>query len=66
MLNDNWAQDQDARSSDASEPPLRRVVEEALDFASSTGLCEVQGILPHLPGAAAGGYAEPAASHQTG
>ena len=25
------------------------VVEVAVDFASSTGLCEVQGILPHLP-----------------
>jgi pantoate kinase len=36
------------------EPQLGRVVEEALDFATSTGLCEVQGILPDLPGAVAG------------
>ena len=35
-------------------PKLGRVVEEALDFATSTGLCEVQGILPDLPGAVAG------------
>ena len=39
-------------SRDVSEPQLSRVVEEALDFATSTGLSQVQGILPHLPGAA--------------
>ena len=35
-------------------------MKEALDFASSTRLCEVQGILPHLPGAASGGWSESA------
>ena len=32
------------------EPQLGRVMKEALDFATFTGLCEVQGILPDLPG----------------
>ena len=36
-------------SRDVSEPYLTRIVEVAVDFATSTGLCEVQGILPHLP-----------------
>ena len=30
-------------------PNWSRVVEQAVHFATSTGLCEVQGILPHLP-----------------
>ena len=37
---------------DVHKPQLSRVMKEALDFATSTGLCEVQGILPDLPGAA--------------
>ena len=41
-------------SRDVSEPQLGRVMKEALDFATFTGLCEVQGILPDLPGAVAG------------
>ena len=49
-----------AWSRDVSEAQLGRVMKEALDFASSTGLGEVQGILPHLPGAAAGGWSESA------
>ena len=36
------------------KPQLGRVMKEALDFDTSTGLSQVQGILPHLPGAAAG------------
>ena len=36
-------------SRDVSESNLSRVMEVAVDFATSTGLCEVQGILPHLP-----------------
>ena len=39
---------------------LGGVMKEALDFASSTGLAEVQGILPDLPGAAAWGWSESA------
>ena len=36
------------------EPQLGRVVEQAVHCATSTGLCEVQGILPHLPVAVTG------------
>ena len=42
-------------SRDVSEPQLSRAMKEALDFATSTGLSQVQGILPDLPGAAAEG-----------
>ena len=41
-------------SSNVPEPQLGRVVEQAVHCATSTGLCEVQGILPDLPGAVAG------------
>ena len=34
---------------DISEPYLSRIMEVAVHFTTSTGLCEVQGILPHLP-----------------
>ena len=54
MLIGNWVQHEDfnsflLRSSNVPEPQLGRVVEQAVHCATSTGLCEVQGILPHLP-----------------
>ena len=39
-----------AWSRDVPKPYLSRIMEVAVHFATSTGLCEVQGILPHLPG----------------
>ena len=36
-------------SRDIPKTKLCGVVEVAVDFATSTGLCQVQGILPHLP-----------------
>ena len=41
-------------SRDIPEAYLSGIVEVALDFATSTGLGEVQGILPDLPGVVAG------------
>ena len=59
MLIGDWVQHEDFNgfllwSRNIPKPQLGRVMKEALDFATSTGLSQVQGILPHLPGAAAG------------
>ena len=60
MLIGNWVQHEDFNgfllwSRDVSEPQLSRVMKEAVHCATSTGLSQVQGILPDLPGAAAEG-----------
>ena len=59
MLIGDWVQHEDFNgfllwSSNVAEPQLSRVMKEAVICATSTGLSQVQGILPHLPGAAAG------------
>ena len=57
MLIGDWVQHEDFNglllwSSNVAEPQLSRVMKEAVHCATSTGLSQVQGILPHLPGAA--------------
>ena len=67
MLIGDWVQYEDFNgfllwSRDVSEPYLSRIMEVAVHFATSTELCEVQGILPHLPVTAAWGWSESASA----
>ena len=61
MLIGDWVQHEDLNgfllwSSNVAEPQLSRVMKEAVHCATSTGLSQVQGILPDLPGAVAGEF----------
>ena len=65
MLIGDWVQREDFNgfllwSRNIPKPQLGRIMEVAVRFATSTGLCEVQGILPHLPVTAAWGWSESA------